>query len=309
MKLKPLDLDGLSVGRPMARAARSGESWYRLAKKDEDAEVLIYAEIGMWGITADDFVRDLREVDAKTINLHLNSPGGSVFDGLAIYNALVRHDARIVVHIDGWAASIASVIAMAGDEIRIGESGYVMIHKPWSWAMGDAGVLRREADVLDKLEDGIVDIYVARTEGDRKKIQDWVGAETWFNGKEAVEAGFADVLVEAKKKPADPAARLDRAFFAAIFPNLPESVFEALGRGRPAAALPPIRSRQDLRAALLAHGMSRGAVDALTPHYIPPADARDEPEGDPPSPDPRNEAATRALQAAAIHVAAVTLTR
>src|SRR4051794_21023401 len=103
---------------PLARAAgRPDQSWFRVARSNasnSEVDVLIYDEIGFWGVAAADFVRELAEIDASVINLHINSPGGSVFDGIAIYQALVQHKAKIIVHIDGWAASIASVIAMAG---------------------------------------------------------------------------------------------------------------------------------------------------------------------------------------------------
>jgi hypothetical protein len=102
--------------------------------------------------------------------------------------------------IEGVAASIASVIAMAGDEIRIAEGSHIMIHKPWSISIGDATAMRKEADVLDTLEAGIIDIYHARTGKDRAQLEKWVGEETWFRGQEAVDAGFADAMVPAKKK-------------------------------------------------------------------------------------------------------------
>lgn len=174
-----------------------------------EAEVLIYGDIGYgWydeGITAETITNTIAELDVETINVRINSGGGLVFEGLAIYQAFARHDAKIVVHIDGIAASIASIIAMAGDEIRISEGANLMIHKPWSGVWGDAVAMRKEADVLDQLEKGLINIYEARTGAKRSDIESWVGAETWFLGQEAVDAGFADVIVPAKKKPANSA--------------------------------------------------------------------------------------------------------
>lgn len=169
-----------------------------------EAEVLIYGDIGggWWdeGITAESITKEIGALEVDTINVRINSGGGLVFEGIAIYNAFARHSAKIIVHIDGIAASIASVIAMAGDEIKIAEGAHIMIHKPWSFAMGDAAAMRKEADILDELETGIIDVYAARTEAERGDLEKWVAAETWFLGQKAVDAGFADVMVPAKKK-------------------------------------------------------------------------------------------------------------
>lgn len=190
-----------------------------------EAELLIYGDIGGgWydeGITAKSVTDSLAELDVDTLNVRINSGGGLVFEGVAIYNALARHPAHIVVHIDSIAASIASVIAMAGDEIRISEGSNIMIHKPWSGAWGDAEMLRKEADILDKLESGIIDIYAARTGAKRSDLAAWVGAETWFLGQEAVDAGFADEMVPAKKKKPANSALLG------LFKNTPQNLLSA----------------------------------------------------------------------------------
>ncbi len=177
-------------------------TWRVNKTSDESAEVFLYGDIGGWGdgIGAEEFAKDVAALDVGTIEVRLNSGGGSVFEGQAIYNALSRHPAKVVVNIDGIAASIASVIAMAGDEIKITEGSHIMIHKPWSMAIGDAESMRKEAEVLDSLESGIVDIYAARTGKDRKQLEDWISAETWFKGQSAVDAGFADQVVPAKRK-------------------------------------------------------------------------------------------------------------
>lgn len=304
--MKPLiDAARLTPGRPMNRAPASGASWYRVAAADGDAvDVYIYDEIGYWGVTANDFVRDLQAVTASTINLHVNSPGGSVFDGIAIYNALAKHGARVVVDIDGWAASIASVIAMAGDEIRIGESAELMIHKPWSFAMGDAEVMRREADVLDRLQDSIVDIYVARTDGDRDEVTAWVNAETWFRGQEAVDAGFADAVLP-NKKPAKPAARLDVAAFG--FQQMPDRVRAALGA--PGRLDFSAMSVAEFERFLRSHGASRAAAKGIAVNgFRPKADPRDaDASTASPAPDPRCEDGDRASLVAALRRAAAIL--
>lgn len=169
---------------------------------DDIADVFIYGDIGGWmdGLSANDFSREVNALSVGTMNVRLNSGGGSVFEGQAIYNTLSQHPAKVIVSIDGVAASIASVIAMAGDEIRITEGSHVMVHKPWSMALGDAESMRKEAEVLDSLESGIIDIYAARTGKDRKQLTDWVAAETWFKGQSAVDAGFADKVIPAKRR-------------------------------------------------------------------------------------------------------------
>ena len=177
-------------------------TWRINRTSDQTAEVFLYGDIGGWldGIGAEDFARELASIDAENIDVRLNSGGGSVFEGQAIYNALYRHNAKVNIHIDGLAASIASVIAMAGDTINITEGSHIMIHKPWSMAIGDAESMRKEAEVLDSLESGIVDIYAARTNKSREQLESWIAAETWFKGQDAVDAGFADAVIPAKRK-------------------------------------------------------------------------------------------------------------
>ena len=170
---------------------------------DDMAEVFVYGDIGGgWGggIGADEFARELKALKVTDITARINSGGGSVFEGQAIYNSLVNHPAKVNVVIDGIAASIASVIAMAGDNISITEGSHIMVHKPWSMAMGDANSMRKEAEVLDSLESGIIDIYAARTGKSREKLEKWVSEETWFKGAAAVDAGFADNVIPAKRK-------------------------------------------------------------------------------------------------------------
>src|SRR5690606_25494897 len=143
------------------RAPRSRLAYRIEAKADDRAEILIYDEIGAdpWtgtGIGADDFVRELRAIKAPRIDVRINSVGGSVFEGNAIYNALARHPAHVDVYIDGIAASIASVIAMAGDKIYIAANAHVMIHNPHGVVWGEAGDMRRMADTLDKIRGSLV---------------------------------------------------------------------------------------------------------------------------------------------------------
>jgi len=169
-------------------------SWFRIENlADETADVFVYNEIGFGGITADAFITDLRGVTASTINLHLNSPGGDVFDGIAIYGALRDHPANVIVHVDALAASIASVIAMAGDKIIMARHSSMMIHDAHGVAMGDAEAMQVMADRLDVVSNQIAGIYQERVPG--SKTVTWrnrMRAETWYTEDQAVAAGLAD---------------------------------------------------------------------------------------------------------------------
>jgi ATP-dependent Clp protease protease subunit len=171
-----------------------------VAKGNNSAEIYVYGPIGQdWfgdGVSAKQFADDLKALgNVKTIDLRINSEGGSVFDGKAMYSLLNEHKAKKIVHIDGLAASAASFLAMAGDEIEIAEGAFVMIHNAYMIAMGDARAMRQAADMLDTVNNTIIDVYVARTKGARKDITTMMDNETWMTGEQAVENGFADRMV------------------------------------------------------------------------------------------------------------------
>lgn len=199
-----------------------GKGFSVRAKANAEAEIFIYEDIGYgWfgGVTAKDFAKEMKALGkVETIHVRINSAGGDVFDGLAIYRQLVDHPAKIVAHIDGLAASIASVIAMAGQEIMISESGFLMIHNAWGVALGGAEDMRTMASLLDTTTGSIRDVYRARTGNDDKAVTDWMDAETWFTGAEAVEHGFADEMAANMKL----AARVDPAKHK--FRNAPEAL-------------------------------------------------------------------------------------
>ena len=163
------------------------------------AEMFIYDEISRWGISADSFSRELRTLGtAEALDIYINSPGGSVFDGIAIFNQIARHPAKEkVMHVDGIAASIASVIMMAGSKIKVASNGTVMIHDPWAFAAGTAKDMRKMADSLDLTRDQILDTYAKRTKGKREDISAWMDEETWMNATEAKARGFADEITDA----------------------------------------------------------------------------------------------------------------
>jgi ATP-dependent Clp endopeptidase proteolytic subunit ClpP len=185
-------------------------------------EIDVYDQIGKsWtgeGVTAKDVRDKLKEAKgAKSIQLRVNSGGGSVFEGLAIYNLLVQHPAKVVAHVDALAASMASVIIMAADEINVAESAMIMIHAPWSYAVGNAEDMRQQADLLDKLKEQLIDIYAAANgKIDREKITELVAAETWMTGSEAIENGFAHKITKSKA-----AAQMLASLDVRDFSNMP----------------------------------------------------------------------------------------
>jgi ATP-dependent protease ClpP protease subunit len=185
--------------RPEAEADRS---WYRIvldAARPSDAEVWLYDEIGYWGITAAQFAAELAALDVSTINLRVNSPGGEVFDGIAIYNALKNHKAAVNVSVDGLAASIASVISMAGDTITMQRGAQMMIHDASGLCYGNAADMATMGALLDKLSDTIAGFYADKAGGSLTSWRDVMRAETWYSPDEAVAAGLATT---AAKDPA-----------------------------------------------------------------------------------------------------------
>ncbi len=170
----------------------------RLTIRDRDdgvSELLLYDVIGgdffSEGVTARDFRASLKAVRSKTLNLRINSPGGSVTEAAAILNALDEWPGRIEVDVDGLAASAASVVAMAGDRIRVSSNGLLMIHDPSAMAGGNAADMRRMADLLDKVKEQIADAYMRHAKVSREQIVAWMAEEKWFAGGEAVACGLA----------------------------------------------------------------------------------------------------------------------
>jgi len=169
----------------------------------ESVDLYIYDVIGEdWygeGVTAKKLISQLAAAKGKKVNVRLNSPGGSVFDGVAIYNALVRHDGGVETFIDGLAASIASVIALAGSKVTIAENAMVMIHNPWTFAYGEASELRKVADTLDQVRETLLNTYETRTKKERKELGETMDAETWFTAQEAKAFGLVDEVVVGAK--------------------------------------------------------------------------------------------------------------
>lgn len=192
--------------------------------------MLIYDEIGAYGVSAKGFLAELGALpDGTPLALRLNSPGGSVFDAVAIYNAIKRHSGRVTVWIDGVAASAASYIAMAGDEIFMPENAFLMIHDPSGLVMGTAADMREMADTMDKIAGSMVRGYAARSGRSEEEITALMAAETWFDAEAALDAGLATRMVE----PVRIAARFDIARFRNAPPALAESISDPVSETGP----------------------------------------------------------------------------
>lgn len=201
--------------RPALTAPDGAEGWYRITNSLDEggspiATISVYGDIGSWGITAASFMQELQATDASTIYLSLSSPGGDVFDGLAINNALRSHRAKVIVQVDALAASIASVIAMAGDRIIAAPHSQFMIHNAQGVSCGEASELREYADFLDRQSENIARVYQERAGGTVKHWLKLMADETWFFADEAVAAGLADEVGKPERQTED-----DRATAAA----------------------------------------------------------------------------------------------
>jgi HK97 family phage prohead protease len=190
--------------------------WYEIRNQvdaeDEPASVLIYDEIGgSLGVSSEQFAQDIAEITAPEIRVRINSPGGSVFVGIAIYNSLNHHPARIVVYVDSLAASIASVIAMAGDEIVMMPGSQLMIHDASAMEQGNASDMGKMATFLDRQSDNVADIYRMRAGGEVAKWRELLLAETWMFAQEAVDHGLADRIEQ------PPGADPDRELMSRTF--------------------------------------------------------------------------------------------
>lgn len=214
------------------------------------AEIWLYDQVGKdWfgeGISAKDFRSQLNALGkVDLINLRINSPGGDVFDGFAIYNALAQHPAKIVVDVDGMAASIASIIAMAGDEINMAENAMFMIHNPQGVAVGDASEMDRMRSLLDQIKGSLVNTYEKRTKNNAGQLIDWMNEETWMTADEAMQNGFTDKVTDPQEVFAS---------FAQLkaFRNVPSTIGNASATRRDIHAVRLRQQESRLRAHALA---------------------------------------------------------
>ncbi len=187
--------------------------WYKFeALSDDETEILIYDYIGWPFNDAGEFVRNLAEIKTATIKVRINSPGGDVFDAMAIFNALQSHKSKIITRIESLAASAAAFIVLAGKETQAYKNAMMMIHSSWVLTVGNQYALREIADILEKIDGNMVDIYVANSNVGKKEIREMMKAETWMDAKEMKEKGFIDTIIDGKAAK----ARFDLSIFAHV---------------------------------------------------------------------------------------------
>ena len=252
---------------------------YRVESAKSETTFYIYDEIGWFGISAQQFAEDIGKVKGGTINIRINSPGGSVFDGMAIFNAIKQHKTKTVVYIDGIAASIASVIALAGDEVVMADNAFMMIHEPGSLVLGSADDLRKEADLLDKLTGSLVKTYMTASGKDDDEIRELMADETWFNAAEALAIGFVDSIYDAAEVEEEAKALFDLS----IFGNVPEALTMKKEELNP----------RDLEKVLRDAGVSKKNAKTILAGGLGAVSGRDDPE---PAPEnPRRDAANATI--------------
>ena len=224
--------------------------WYRIEAKetDETAEIIIYDVIGWPYNDAFDLVRALGNIKAKNITVRINSPGGDVFDGVAIFNALKDHEAHVTTKIEGLAASMASIVALAGDEVQAHKNAMYMIHDPWVLAAGNQYDLREIADILQKIGGNMLDIYYDKSNIGKRELKAMMKEETWFTAAEAKDRGLIDTVLDAGAAKAK--------FDLSIFANVPDELEDA---DREGATL----SKQEIERALRDAGASRSFAKSI----------------------------------------------
>ncbi len=191
---------GITFDAPQSALARWNPAIAAAAR--DDASISVFDPIGFdpWtgeGVTAKRIAAALRSIGGGDVTVNINSPGGDMFEGLAIYNLFREYEGEVTVNVLGVAASAASLIAMAGDQVRIGRSAFLMIHNCWVLAIGNKADLRAAADTIEPFDRAMADIYCARSGLDAKAVAKLMDAETWIGGSDAIEQGFADALLPA----------------------------------------------------------------------------------------------------------------
>jgi ATP-dependent protease ClpP protease subunit len=235
-----------TAAKALAGDIQPSANWFSIRNQSKaSADVYIYDEISWFGIVATDIAKQINGLDVDTINLHINSPGGLVFDGVAIFNLFKQHKSKVIVHIDGLAASIASVIAMAGDEVHIADNAMVMVHNPLVMMIGNAAELRKEADVLDQIKETLITTYQNHSELERDEIALMMDEETWMDADAAIHNGFATHKIEARKEAASAVSGFDFTNFA----NAPEG-WELRHKQEAKAPSEPCKARAERMAKL-----------------------------------------------------------
>ena len=191
---------GQSIPNHQTMSQRNKTIWNIVKNDDKNAELMLYGDIAesFWGdtISAKEVTEYLTDLDVENINVYINSNGGVVDTAIAINNALRRHKAKVTVNIDGIAASAATLITCAGDTVRMPKNALFMIHNPLTIAMGDSEEMRKQADVLEKHKNSILETYLQKVNIDKEKLSELMDNETWLSAEEALEYGFIDEIIE-----------------------------------------------------------------------------------------------------------------
>ena len=223
-----LDLSAFENGRPNLDSAPPAtdalDRWsagIRAADTTSDNIISIFDVIGedFWtgeGITSKRVAGALRRIGSRAVEVHINSPGGDLFEGVSIFNILQQHPHKVTVKIMGLAASAASIIAMAGDEIQMGLGSFSFIHNGWVMAVGNRHDMIEIAEWLEPFDHAVRDIYVARTEQSKEDVEKWMDDETFMGSSLAIERGFADKLLDAKEIAEDEKATAQAQAFNAV---------------------------------------------------------------------------------------------
>lgn len=221
------------TARPTALLREGRADWYtiRAATDDAPARVSIYDEIGYFGVSAQDFARALEAVEGD-LDVHISSPGGDIFDGVAIYQALMDRPGTVSVTVDSLAASIASVIAMAASpgQLTMAPKASLMIHDGWAMCVGNAKDMTDTAALLDKMSDTIASIYADRTGKSAATWRDAMRAETWYDAQQAVDAGLADRVAPKRGQQDAKALAAAASWDLSVFAHAPRNLFAAVGQ-------------------------------------------------------------------------------
>lgn len=237
-------------GKPLDRP-----EWYKIeASANDQAEILVYDVIGWPYNDAGDLVRYVNSLGDKDILVRLNTPGGDVFDGMAIFNSLANHKGKVTIRIEALAASMGSVLAMAGKEIQAYGNTMMMIHDPWTYMAGNQYELREMADLLEKISGNMLDVYAGRSKVGKREMKEIMKAETWYTVKEAKEKGFIDTILETGK-----AAKAQ--FDLTMYTNAPDGICGIEGRDL---------TEREIERALRDAGASRSFAKAIVAERFKP---------------------------------------
>lgn len=237
-------------GKPLDRP-----EWYKIeASANDQAEILVYDVIGWPYNDAGDLVRYVNSLGDKDILVRLNTPGGDVFDGMAIFNSLANHKGKVTIRIEALAASMGSVLAMAGKEIQAYSNTMMMIHDPWTYMAGNQYELREMADLLEKISGNMLDVYTGRSKVGKREMKEIMKAETWYTAKEAKEKGFINTILETGKAT-------KAQFDLTMYTNAPDGICSIEGRDL---------TEREIERALRDAGASRSFAKAIVAERFKP---------------------------------------